>query len=219
MCILTIFFRYIYTDKAVITLEYVLYILYAAKKYFLDSLAKECREFLKDNVTPENVCTFYEQCLFLDEKDLVAKCRRVIEEHTHRAFKSDSFLEISRKTLQNLLTNDLLNLHEFQIFRFCLKWAKTKLIRTGKPCDGTECRAVLGDVLHQIRFPTMSVEDFIDDVIPSKIFTEYEERNIREYLEMADKPRTATALGFSTKPRAAQMRRDFGRLVVMACQR
>ncbi len=60
-----------YYEKATLTGDNVLSILYAAKKYILPDLENLCREFLDKELCPSNVCIVLEQVndfsYFLDQ--------------------------------------------------------------------------------------------------------------------------------------------------------
>ena len=53
--------RYIYYEKALLTGQNILTILYCAKKYMISGLEKLCREFLEDQMDHSNVCFILEQ--------------------------------------------------------------------------------------------------------------------------------------------------------------
>ena len=53
-------------------------ILYASKKYLIPGLTKKCTDFMENNLSGENAAGVLEQCLLFDEKEMVAKCMKVI---------------------------------------------------------------------------------------------------------------------------------------------
>ena len=63
-------YRYLYTDTAKIIPENVMDVLYIAKKYCVDMLAKMCSEFLQDKISHENVCQILEAAHKLSDTDI-----------------------------------------------------------------------------------------------------------------------------------------------------
>lgn len=68
-----------YTDETNIrSFEKACSVYYAAKKYMLPYLEKECTWFISLNLDPQNVCRAYELALLFDENLLVEKCLKVL---------------------------------------------------------------------------------------------------------------------------------------------
>ena len=59
-----ILYRFMYYEKATLTGDNVLCMLYAAKKYMLPDLEDICKEFLDKELDPNNVCPVLSQVNF-----------------------------------------------------------------------------------------------------------------------------------------------------------
>ncbi len=55
------YFRYMYYQKTCFEGDTVLGVFYAAKKYMIPALERECKEFIDKQLRPNNVCPVLEQ--------------------------------------------------------------------------------------------------------------------------------------------------------------
>ena len=70
--------RFIYTDSAtLINLEHACGVLYAANKYFLPELTKQCINYISVNIVPESACAILELVRSLGVTELVIPCIKV----------------------------------------------------------------------------------------------------------------------------------------------
>ena len=163
------FLRFLYTDECTITPEIAVRVMYLAKKYIILTLTEKCVKVLQDNMKPENVITVLEQAIHFDEKELEKKCWEMIDNKTSEAVSSDTFSDISQKTLINLLKRESLNIEEVQLFQAVLKWSESECSKKEIEVTGKNKRAVLGDAIYQIRFLSMSVKEFAKYVVSSSL--------------------------------------------------
>ena len=70
-----------YYDKANITPDNVLFVIYATKKYMLPALTRQCIQFLEKDISPANVCLILEHSLFFSEDELVQKALAIVQVH------------------------------------------------------------------------------------------------------------------------------------------
>ena len=165
------FLRFLYTDECTITPEIAVRVMYLAKKYIILTLAEKCVNVLQANMKPENVVTVLEQAIHFDEKELEKKCWEMIDNKTSEAVTSDTFSDISQKTLINLLKRESLNIEEVQLFQAVLKWSESECSKKGMEVTGKNKRAVLGDAIYQIRFLSMSEKEFVEFVSLTDLLT------------------------------------------------
>lgn len=64
---LTFWFRYVYLDKADITLENALPVLYIAKKYLITGLHKATVSYLRSHIKASNICQFLPSLYLFEE--------------------------------------------------------------------------------------------------------------------------------------------------------
>ena len=91
------------------------------------SLAEKCTDYLQNNLDPSNVFVVLQFALVYEEKDLVDRCWKVIDEHTAAAVKSDGFVTLERSLLEEVVE----------------KWATKESKKRGRVVDGREQRGII----------------------------------------------------------------------------
>ena len=165
------FLRFLYTDECNLTADNAVSVLYLAKKYIVPSLAEKCVEFLETNLAAENVFVVLEQALQFDEEKLEKKCWDMIDMETSEAVVSDAFTDICQSTLMEFLKRESLNVKEVDLFKAVVKWSEVECLRQEKETNGTNKRAAIGNAIYQIRFASMTLEEFGQNVSPSGLLT------------------------------------------------
>ena len=165
------FLRFLYTDDCNLTADNAVFVLYLAKKYIVPSLAEKCIAFLETNLAAENVFVVLQQALQFDEKKLEKKCWDMIDLKTSEAIVSDAFTDICQRTLAEFLTRDSLNVKEIDLFKAVVKWSEAECLRKGKESSTENKRAAMGNAIHQIRFASMTLEEFGQNVSRSGLLT------------------------------------------------
>ena len=178
------FLRFLYTDDCELTAENAIEVMYLAKKYLVSSLAEKWCEILEANIKPDNVFVVLEQAVQFDEKELEAKCWRLVSRQTLECLNSEAFSNIRLDTLNALLKKETFGITEVEFFKGILKWADSECERKGLNTkdDKTARRRVLGDSVYEIRFLAMSVENLVRYVSPTGILTDAEVLSISQKL-------------------------------------
>ncbi|VDI33996.1 BTB/POZ domain-containing protein 6-like [Mytilus galloprovincialis] len=169
-----ILLQYLYCEDTDIKPDLVLQLLYAAKKYSIQSLVKVCVKYLELDRSAENICTIFEQSYIFDEQDLQEKCLAYIRIHAPDVLHSNDFLELSPHCLELVLQDDLLRVDEQTILSCVLKWASNKCTKKEKEVSSENQRAELGHLLYLIRFPLMGKEYFTDVISEMDILSDKE---------------------------------------------
>ena len=173
------FLSFLYTEDCKMTAEVALKVMYLANKYIVPSLTEKCVEVLHVSLQPDNAVTVLEKAMHFDEKELEKKCWEVVESQAEKVVSSEAFCHISRGTLINILKRDKLNgMKEIELFQAVLKWSSAQCAKSGVEATGENRRAVIGDALYEIRFPTMSQEEFGQNVSRSRVLTAEEVTSI-----------------------------------------
>ena len=154
------FLRFLYTDECNLTADNVMFVLYLAKKYIVTSLADKCIEFLEANITFENVFIVLQQAIQFNEKKLENKCWSLIELKTSEAVAADGFTNINRDTIAELVKREGLRIKEVDLFRAVVKWSEAECSRKGIEVNAKNKRTVIGNIIYQIRFASMTLEEF-----------------------------------------------------------
>lgn len=157
---------YIYTDEIELDddLDIVFYVLYAAKKYMLPNLGRRCVDHLKEQLTASNVCAMLDRSLFFDEEDLTNRCWHVIDVLASNVLSSSGLLRMDANNLKALLKRDTLNCKESEVFAAVRNWAAAECVRLGLRDVIYNRAQIAADLLHLVRFPTMTLNDFAENV-------------------------------------------------------
>ncbi|EJW87025.1 BTB/POZ domain-containing protein [Wuchereria bancrofti] len=179
---------YVYSDFDEATIEIaesaVLNTLYAAKKFEITALEKHCVELLGE-LTPSLAVALLEQAVNFGSEELLHRCNQVIDEQSDEALSSDSLTSVSIETLKNWL--DVQSFHHQENCQFSKQCAiglqryilifdyifSSECKRRGIEETAENKRLVVADVLNDVRFPTMTVEE-LGEVANSGILSDLE---------------------------------------------
>ena len=134
------------------------------------------------NLTADNVFAV----MYLADKyivpSLAAKCWSFIDANTTACVKSDRALStLSHVTLVSLLKRDSLCTKECPLFDAVKHWAEAKCEQNSLVPTGESMREILGEAVNFIRFPTMSQQDFAEQVVPTGILTADDALEVHQY--------------------------------------
>ncbi|KAG8233417.1 hypothetical protein J437_LFUL013411 [Ladona fulva] len=180
--------RFLYSDEVCIEPETVMTTLYTAKKYVVPALEKHCVEFLKGNLCSENAFLLLTQARLFDEPQLAALCLDTIDQSTAEAFAADGFVDVDLDTLAAVLERDTLRIREAKVFQAVVRWSEAECGRQHLPPTPENRRSVLGRVLHLVRFPLMTVEEFAVGAAQSGLLTDREVVSLFLYFTVNPKP-------------------------------
>ena len=191
-------FRFMYSDEANLSGSNVMGVLYLAKKYFVPSLADKCTDYLQDKLDASNAFSILPKAHQFDEKKLVKRCWKVIDEHCEEATKSDGFATLERSLIEEVVKRDTLNIEEVELFKAVDSWATKKCKEEGLTADGNVKRKLLGEnIVKAIRFPVMKQQDFAGVVLDTKILTQDEVFDVVKYFNSV----LSSPVGFPVKKR------------------
>ena len=165
------FLRYLYTDECNLSTDNAMFVLYLAKKYIVPSLAVKCTEFLEANLASENVFILLKQAVRFVEEELVKKCWDLIDLNTADVVASDAFVDVDKATLAELVKRESLNVQEVDLFKAVLKWGEAECSRKEIEANPKNNRAVVGNAIYQIRFASMTPQEFAQNASQSGILT------------------------------------------------
>jgi len=162
--------------------------MFAAKKYLLTGLVSACLEVMEKSIDPDKVCDILQHAVFFGEDELTEKCLTFISYNAHVVFKTDAFMNMSHDVLKIVASLKTLYTSEKQVFESCVRWAKHQLLESGNesPSD-EEIRQQLGSVLYEVRFPTMTAEEFAGLTARSKVLSGDEKNDVYVYIETKEK--------------------------------
>lgn len=178
------FFRYLYSDEVYLTGTNVLQVLYLANKYIVPSLANKCTEYLQNSLDSNNVFCILPHAQTFEENELLKRCWDLIDKNADNVMKSEEFVDLDKCLVQTIVTRESLNIKEFDLFKAVDRWATKESERQGVPesLNGEVKRRILGDgIVKAIRFPLMSLKEFMSVVPDSNILTTNEIINLMKH--------------------------------------
>lgn len=159
------FLQFFYVDEVTLTMENIECVIDLAQQSLVAEFVEECTKFLLEMVGIDKLVWCYRLSVLYQISRLQQFCEEQISMHITKVFKSAEFLECDCKILELILKLDQLTCKEVEVFEACISWAraacKSNCIDLHSLAAGaTHLREALGDAVFQIRFCTMSVEEF-----------------------------------------------------------
>ena len=153
--------------------------LYAGDRFSMTDLKVKCSKRLwrllqKDSSIAPLIVKFIDRfnCrndnLFLYNKstDIIWRDYRTI-------INSDTVATYDRATMEQLLEMSIEGaVPEIEVFRALLKWARRECVRKERDTVAEELRQVCGDMVHLIRFPLMTAEELVTEVMESGLLSD-----------------------------------------------
>lgn len=157
--------RYAYTDSLnLVSVEDAMLTAYAAKKYLLPHLLRECLNFIDKNVSPSSVCSVLEFASSLNSSHLTYQAIQVLDRQTYQVLSHKSLNTSQSSTIATICSRRYLNIYsEASLVSAVLSWGACEVRRRGgDPGDFVAIRNVLEDsgVLRNLRFLALTPEEF-----------------------------------------------------------
>ncbi|XP_031638510.1 BTB/POZ domain-containing protein 3-like [Contarinia nasturtii] len=158
------FLQFFYLSRVQLTMENLCEVMNFGHKYNVSECLNVCLRFLKDSSISEDVCNIYHAAIVLDLSEFKQICENFITLNTENVFKSDGFMKCTSKVLCHILKINLLSCSEMDVFKACVSWVKA--LSKQNEITKESLQAYLGDLFYEIRFRSMSIEQFTE-LIPS----------------------------------------------------
>ncbi|XP_060085733.1 BTB/POZ domain-containing protein 6-like [Ylistrum balloti] len=164
--------RYVYSDEVSIDDETVIPLLHASQKYELLTLLHECENYLEGALNVKNVCTILNHAALFGMEDLIKDALSFLEINAAEVFKEESFTFLTQGNFAMVLKSERIGTAEINIFNAAIRWADEQCTKAEKAVNGENRRQALGNMLYQIRFNLLSLEDFSNVVVPTEVLTD-----------------------------------------------
>ncbi|XP_076050642.1 BTB/POZ domain-containing protein 6-A-like [Oratosquilla oratoria] len=193
--------EHIYLDEMNLeSVEEALEVYALAKKYMVESAWEACVQYIRSNIGNETVLAVLDVSIFYEDEELNKKCKEVLNRDPDAVMLSETVSHLSRTNLKNLLKDSTIMFSsEVVPFKGLIRWGKAQLVHQEEP-SGSVLREKIGDLLEEVRFMTMSCDEFVDNVVDTNIFTHTECIHILGAIRGADPytlPEEATPLRFT----------------------
>ncbi|XP_031623235.1 BTB/POZ domain-containing protein 3-like isoform X2 [Contarinia nasturtii] len=159
------FLQYFYVGDVALTAENIDSILSFSKQTLVDGFERECVSFLTKQIKrKENLWQYYQLITLYDIEEVKDLVHCYIAANIKEMFKQcdDFFNYCDRAMLKEILKMDCLNCKESDLFDACIVWAKAECRLKNVDAEKIEnLRAELGDAVEEIRFRSMTLEEFV----------------------------------------------------------
>eukprot|EP00808_Paulinella_micropora_P013702 g4242.t1 len=194
----------VYTDEVEIEPDNLPALIQLAKKYQVEKLQFLCTEYMEKDISVENTIDLFQMAPeLLGEQEFALP---FIRENMEKIVGSDSFLRLSSDRLLTLLKDDQLAVEEVSLFQALVRWGQHQLKRrpdrkSGEP-DPMELKAVLKNLLPEIRFAVMETDDIATHVAPSQLLDQGIVLKLFQYSVLSESEKEFYDFGeMNTKPR------------------
>lgn len=162
--------KFIYTDEANLVARVAGAVLYLAKKYDIAGLSEHCRNFINKNMDRENVVDLLQGLTFVVDDDLKETCLKLMDRNGHFVINSNHVVEkMSWDILTTIVKRDTFCAREIDILDAIQWWIKKQ--PGNEHLDKREVRDLMEEVIPLIRFPTMTMKEFVQLVIPTQVLS------------------------------------------------
>ena len=168
------FFGFLYKEKCptATNIEKGLQVLHLVLQYQVTSFDTTCKNYLEP--TAQDTFTFLEQFLELKAERYISTCFNYIDTFADGYFTSEYFLNIKLGTLDVLLRRHTLDYREVKLFKAVVKWVDHQCSLQNLEVSYENRRKILGNVIYNIRFLLMTLDEFTTDVIGVDILSDQE---------------------------------------------
>ena len=199
------FLRFLYCDEINLTTDIVMGVNYLAKKYIVPALEKKCSAFIEKAVDASNVFKLFSYARTYKDEFVEKICWEFLDSETVEAVNSESFGQVEKGVICELLTRDTLHAKEIELFLAVKKWADAQTSEGNDETSNNEItKERVNEVVSLIRYPLMSQREFAEHVAKSKLLRH--EDVINMFLKFNDTLEDDTILPFSQVPRRGYYR-------------
>ncbi|XP_055326078.1 BTB/POZ domain-containing protein 6-A-like, partial [Sitodiplosis mosellana] len=152
------FLQFFYLGQVKLTMENIAEVMNLGEMYNVAECLAVCNKFLKNNLNNDNICRHYGLAMLLNQKNLKKACETFIVLNAKTVLKSTDFLACDRKILAQILKLNWMSCTEIELFEACISWVKAASKQNVLTKEIVQ--AHLGDLFHEIRFGSMSLQAF-----------------------------------------------------------
>lgn len=160
--------KFIYTDEANLVAPVAGAVLYLAKKYDIAGLYEHCQTFIKKHMDRENVVDILQGLTFVADEELKESCLKLMDRNGHFVINSNHVVEkMNWDILTTIVKRDTFCAREIDILDAIQWWIKKQ--PGNENLDKREVRDLMEEVVPLIRFPTMTMKEFVQLVVPTQV--------------------------------------------------
>lgn len=179
-----VFLKYVYTGETDLTMENLFDVFKLANRFSIKSFKDYCEKFFSKQLNKSNYLkmmdTFSKELSSAGMENLFLCFMNIMSGED--ILVSESFLEIKHETLAIILSFQQSRVKEVDLFLAASKWAGNNCEKNGMAATSTNKRSVLGKAFMNIRFASMTFEEFTQCIKDDSILTTNEENQIFRFI-------------------------------------
>lgn len=156
------FLQFFYSNIIKLTMVNIDNVMNYVHKYDVTECFDFCVQFLIKHPTPDNVLQVHGLAVLFEQNVLRSKCEHLISSKTEVVLRLPSFLECDRRAISSILEQDVLSCPETVLFEAVMSWVKAASKQEELTRDIIQKH--LGDLFYQIRFRSMTYDQFVDQL-------------------------------------------------------
>jgi len=198
-----VFIKAMYTNEIPIclTLAMALEVFYATKKYSVVFLEDQILEHIRQLLTVSNVFEALRLSTNAIELTYLAPiCWKIIEEQTSEVLEYHND-DLDPHIFARVLERDQLNMGEVELFQSAVRWSANLCKTNGLKTTGRNKRQFMEPLVKNFRFTTMTLSQFTDVVVPSRILDPKEVQQIKYVFNKGTDPRILNQIPYKNTPR------------------
>lgn len=155
------FLQFFYLENVGLSMDNIEDVLNLAKQSGVKEFMDQCVDFLFQIMTMDEIIWTYQLGIRYDIEKIKNFCEPLVSIHIKDLLVSDHFIQCDHQTLSEISKSDTLACRESELFDACISWAKAACEKSGEDATNSNLRSKLGSAITQIRFSSMTADEFL----------------------------------------------------------
>lgn len=155
------FLQFFYLENVSLSMENMEDVLNLAKQSGVKEFMDQCVDFLFQIMTMDEIIWTYQLGIRCGIEKIRNFCEPLVSIHIKDLLVSDHFIQCAHQTFGEILKSDTLACRESELFDACISWAKAACKNSGEDATNSNLRSKLGSAITQIRFGSMTADEFL----------------------------------------------------------
>ncbi|XP_076050564.1 BTB/POZ domain-containing protein 6-like isoform X4 [Oratosquilla oratoria] len=171
------------------SVEEALEVYVMARKYLMEPARKTCKQYIVSNLKQETMLAALEFSIVHGDKELKDKCIEMLSRDPDAVMSSETVTRLSKEALRELLKSDDFGFSSEAVpFKGLIAWGRAQLgPEEEEEPSGSGVRQKIGDdLLKEVRFLSMSCDEFVKNVFDTDVLTHTECFHIQRAITGAD---------------------------------
>lgn len=155
------FLQFFYLENVSLSMDNIEDVLNLAKQSGVKEFMDQCVDFLFQIMTMDEIIWTYQLGIRYGIEKIRNFCEPLVSIYIKDLLVSDHFIQCAHQTFGEILKSDTLACRESELFDACISWAKAACKNSGEDATNSNLRSKLGSAIAQIRFGSMTADEFL----------------------------------------------------------